>query len=132
MTPNVRGAYLSSSVVTASPSRLLVMLCDRLVLDIQRALSAYGEGSSSRDHLLHAQDIVLELQSSLRPDGWSGGPLLASIYTYLYGTLVRANVAHDPDLMQECLTLATQLQETWRDAALAVAEAPRTGASATA
>ncbi len=122
MSPNVRGAYLSSSVVTASPSTLLVMLCDRLVLDIQRAVQARRADAPAHEHLLHAQDIVMELQASLRPDGWSGAAALASLYSFLHSSLVRANVGRDLNVMEDCLHLATQIQETWRDAAMVVAE----------
>ena len=36
MTHHARAAYMDATIATASPSRLLVMLFDRLVLDVQR------------------------------------------------------------------------------------------------
>ena len=87
-------AYLQASVETASPARLLVMLYDRLVLDCRRAVAAQesGDQRGRRIQLLHAQDIVAELQSSLRPDAWDGGQALNGLYTHLLVQLVRANV----------------------------------------
>ena len=35
MMTNARATYMDASVTTASPSRLLVMLFDRLVLDVE-------------------------------------------------------------------------------------------------
>ncbi len=117
---NPREAYLAASVATASPGQLLVMLCERLVLDLQRATDALGRGENAGAHdpLLHAQDIVLELASSLRVDAWEGAPGLAALYDHLYRELVGANVRKSLPAAEHCLQLATQLRDTWRDAAL--------------
>lgn len=120
--PNVaaRAAYLDASVATASPAKLLVMLCERLVRDVRTALEAQecGDHAAAHPHLLHAQDIVLELRSSLRPDLWAGAGALDSIYEFLYSRLIHANVHRDAAAGRECLGLATQIADTWRDAAL--------------
>lgn len=114
-----RDAYLSASVSTASPSQLLVMLYDRLVLDLQRAVEALraGEPSTAHEPLMHAQDIVLELNASLKVDVWAGAPGLASLYDYLHGELVTANLGKDLAVTQSCLSVASSLRDTWRDAA---------------
>ncbi|HEU5038072.1 MAG TPA: flagellar export chaperone FliS [Nocardioides sp.] len=118
-THNPREAYLSATVSTASPAQLLVMLYERLVLDVQRATDALRNAEPSQAHapLLHAQDIVLELASSLRVDAWDGGPGLAALYDYLYSELVRANVHKNLATAEFCLQVATTLRDTWREAA---------------
>lgn len=123
MTPNARATYLDASIATASPARLLVMLFDRLRLDIGRALEAQGNGDHQTAHqqLLHAQDIVMELRVSLKPELFDGGPGLAQLYDYLHTQLVQANVKRDPALTTECQLLAVQLGDTWREAALQLA-----------
>jgi flagellar protein FliS len=117
--PNPREAYLAASVTTASPGQLLVMLCERLVLDLQRATDALRRGEPSQAHapLLHAQEIVLELASSLRVDVWDGAPGLAALYDHLYTELVRANVRKSLDAAEYCLEVASVLRDTWREAA---------------
>ncbi len=112
-------AYLQSSVETASASKLLVMLYERLVLDCRRALAAQQAGDHGVAHhnLLHAQDIVVELQSSLRPGVWDGSEALSSIYTHLQVKLVEANVQRDPEATSHCLDLVVGLAEAWREAA---------------
>ena len=120
-----QNAYLEASVATASPARLLVMLCDRLVVDLTRGLEAQRANNVETAHreLLHAQEIVLELRCSLRTDAWAGGPGLASLYDFLHLELVRANVTKDAGITEGCLGLVTDLAATWREAALqAVAE----------
>lgn len=120
MIPTARNPYLESSVQTASPARLLVMLCDRLVLDCQRATTALEADDHTTAHLqlLHAQDIVTELHSTLRPDAWDGAEGLSALYGHLQVNLIQANVRHDAALARHCLEIATQLAETWREAAL--------------
>ncbi len=122
---DARSAYLNSSVTTASPARLLVMLCDRLVLDVQRALDAQQahDHHTAHTNFLHAQDIVAELDSSLRPDLWDGAAGLQSLYRHLHGQLVKANVDRDSVTAQHCLGLVGEIRDTWREAALAAAAA---------
>ncbi len=121
MNTTARAAYMDASVATASPARLLVMLCERLNLDVERALEAHrrDDPAGARRHLMHAQDIVLELSSSLNAEAWEGGPGLASIYDFLHAQLVRANIKRDADVTAGCLTLTAELCQTWRSAALA-------------
>jgi flagellar protein FliS len=121
MNGNARAAYMDNSVTTASPARLLVMLFDRLVLDVQRGLAALESGDRQQAHnnLLHAQDIVMELRSSLKVEGWQGAPGLASIYDWLHTQLIKANMAKSVTITENCLQLVVDLADTWREAAVA-------------
>lgn len=118
MSFNARAAYLDAGISTAGPEQLLVMLMDRLHLDVRRALEAQelGDHASARPHLLHAQDIVLELRGGLRVDEWSGGPALASLYDWLMKLLLQANVGQDLSATQQSVDLVRDLAETWREA----------------
>ncbi len=118
---NARNAYVTSSVQTASPSRLLIMLLERLVRDVAQAADAQeaGDHTAAGPHLLHAQEIVLELLTSLRLDVWEGAEQLASIYGWLHQELVRANTTRDATATRDCQRLIDPLVETWREAALA-------------
>jgi flagellar secretion chaperone FliS len=124
-TPAFRERYLADSINTASPARLLVMLYDRLVLDLQRAeqsLLAHDRAAAS-EHLQHAQEIILELWTSLDLEAWDGAPGLANIYSFLVTELVRANVAGDAAGVAACQGLVGPLRDAWREAAMATAEA---------
>ncbi|MFC6154136.1 flagellar export chaperone FliS [Nocardioides yefusunii] len=116
----VRNAYLGNSVKTASPARLLVMLCDRLVLDVQRGREAIAAGNrdEARTQLLHAQDIVLELRASLDHTAWSGAGQLDALYAWMYSQLIKANTSQDLAVADHVLGLATEIADTWRQAAL--------------
>ena len=118
---DARNAYLGGMVSTASPARLLVMLYDRLVLDLERAadLQERLEFLAAAEQLMHAQEIVLELQGALRPDVWDGARQLSGIYGFLHSELVRANVRRDVTMTRGCLSLVRPLAETWREVAVA-------------
>lgn len=111
--------YVGDLVATASPGRLLVALYDRLLLDLDRAVEALRDpapGTPAGPHLLHAQELLLELRASLDVDGWSGGPGLAAVYAYLLRELVAANVSADPARVLACRDLVEPLADAWRQA----------------
>lgn len=116
---NARQRYAASAVSTASPARLLVMLYERLLRDMTMA----GQALADRDHakandqLQHAQQIVLELRTSLDTTAWSGGPALASLYTFLHGELVTANLDKDAARLAACRELVEPLHAAWEQAA---------------
>jgi flagellar protein FliS len=116
---NPRDTYLAASVSTATPSQLLVMLYERLVLDVQRATDALRRGEPSQAHepLLHAQEIVLELNASLDVNTWDGAAGLASLYDSLHHELVKANMGKDLKVAEFCLHVVETLRDTWREAA---------------
>ena len=118
-----RNAYVDNAVATASPARLLVMLVDRLVLDVQRGLDAQRAGNVPEAHnqLVHAQEILVHLRGTLDVEAWTGGPGLASLYDWLHAQLVQANLKKDPALTEGCLSMVTDLADTWRAAALQAA-----------
>jgi flagellar protein FliS len=118
-TPALRTRYLTDSINTASPSRLLVMLYDRLVLDLAQAEQALRGGAreAASALLMHAQEIVIELRTSLDTSVWDGAAGLASLYGFLLIELVGANVKADPDRVASCRALVEPLRDAWREAA---------------
>ena len=124
--PGLRDRYLADSIATASPAKLLTMLYDRLVLDLSRAEAALqaGDRNAASQQLIHAQDIVLELRTSLNMDAWAGADRLAQIYTFLLTELVGANLKADADRVASCRRLVEPLRDAWREAALSAAAAP--------
>ncbi|WP_067508832.1 flagellar export chaperone FliS [Actinoplanes sp. TFC3] len=115
--------YLQDSVNTASPGKLLVMLYDRLVLDLNQGEEALrnGEREQANDKLNHAQEIILELRTTLDVEAWSGAPGLASLYGYLLTELIGANIARDPERVRLCRGHIEPLRDAWREAALLAA-----------
>ena len=117
-----RSMYNRDSVLNASPARLLVLLYDRLLLDLARAETAQlGEDwPVASAQLLHAQEIVSELVGSLRPEVWDGGPGLMAVYNYVLEAMAQANMRRDVVKTRECITLLEPLRTAWHEAALKV------------
>ena len=115
-------AYRDHAVTTASPARLVVLVFERLVLDMDRALVAMEAGLNPSAHLIHAQELMVALLDALDTSAWEQGPRLAGVYAYVHRTLVSANVDKDPSLVRECLALITPLKEAWTQAAASAGE----------
>jgi flagellar secretion chaperone FliS len=120
-TPMPRDRYLTDLVTTASPARLLVLLYDRLALDLNTAGTALGgqDWTTANTRLQHAQAIVVELRASLDLTAWSAAPGLAALYEFLLTELVNANVGRDTTAVARCLALVEPLRDAWRQATLA-------------
>lgn len=115
--------YRDDAVLSATPERLVTMLYDRLVLDIERGEAAQraGDWTEANSQLQHAQAIVAELTSSLSGE-WSGSTGLRSLYAFLTQTLIGANIGRDPERTRSCRELVAPLRDAWHAAAEALSE----------
>lgn len=124
-----RAQFLNDTVLSASPARLLTMLYDRLVLDLDRGAKAQlaGDFVEANTQLTHAQDIVAELMVTLDVDAWAGGPGLKALYSHLLTQLVEANISHDAEQTAACRAIVDPLRMAWHEAAaeLAHSAAPK-------
>jgi flagellar protein FliS len=120
---SLRARYLGASIATASPQQLLVMLYDRLALDLERGHDALvaGDREAAGEQLKHAQEIVLELRASLKIEVWDGGPRLAALYNWLLTELIAANVKGDLRRVGDCRRIVEPLRDAWREAAASLA-----------
>jgi len=129
MMPNAdarRARYNREAVLNATPVRLLTMLYDRLLLDLNRAEAAQieEEWQVAGENLLHAQAIVSELTTSLNVDAWNGGEGLFALYTYVSTALTRSNTHRDVARTQESIALLEPLRLTWHEAAASLPAQP--------
>jgi flagellar protein FliS len=126
--PAMRERYLADSINTASPAKLLVMLYDRIVLDLTHAEQALidSDRAEASARLMHVQEIILELRTSLDLDAWDGAPGLANLYVFLLTELMRANVAGEGARIAACRGLVEPLRDAWREAAAVNLAVPAT------
>jgi flagellar protein FliS len=123
--PAMRARYIEDAVATASPAKLLLMLFDRLVVDLNRGEQALlvGDRPEANTQLKHAQDIVTELHVSLDLDAWDGAAGLASLYAFAETELITANIRGDAAKVASVRGLMEPLRDTWREAAMTLAAA---------
>jgi flagellar protein FliS len=126
----LRSRYVTDSVQTMSPGRLVVALYDRALLDLERAETAIEthDVGGAHDALVHAQEIVFELLHSLDTKRWPGGAQLAALYEYVLDELIAANVHKDARRTHDCARILTPLRDAWREAAGIAGESPRPAA----
>jgi flagellar protein FliS len=119
--PNLRDRYLQDSINTATPGKLLVMLYDRLVLDLVQGEEGIrtGDHEQAYERITHAQEIILELRATLDMDAWAGAAGLANLYGFLLTELIQANIKRDADKVATCRGLVEPLRDAWREAAAA-------------
>jgi flagellar protein FliS len=122
MTPyaTAQQAYRDSSVLTAPPERLVVMLYDGARRFLAQAAYALREGNIplSNNRLQRAEAILDELLSTLDMD--AGGEIatrLQSIYLFCRRTLAEGRVEADPAKFELVSRLLGELREAWDEIA---------------
>lgn len=118
---SLRERYLTEAVETATPAGRLVMILDKLELDLLRADQAFATGDLKgvSDNLVHAQEILLVLRDTLRTDLWDGAARVAALYSYLHSELVMSNIDKDRTRAAAATEMIGQLVAAWRAAAAA-------------
>lgn len=121
MTPyaTAQRAYTESSVLTASPARLVVMLYDGAIRFLNQSAAAMREGSRdrARDKMRRAEAIIDELNLALDMSHGEIPRNLREIYTFSKRTLHTANVQVTPARIEVVVRLLTELRESWDDVA---------------
>lgn len=111
--------YLVQQVATASKAMLTSMLFNAAVANTQRAIVHLDEAhpQPARPFLIKAQEIVLELRTSL--DHEAGGEIAANlerIYDFVYRQLVAASVRGDIRAARDAEGILADLRDTWQAA----------------
>ena len=115
--------YLAERVMTASPAELTAMLYDACVGSIKLAirLQEAGEHLAALPKLTKAQDIVLELRSTLNHEAGDLASRLDALYTFAWSQLFQAGVRRDSAAARSALDVVEPLQQAWREAVLPAA-----------
>lgn len=110
--------YLESSIQTASPAQLLVMLCDGAIRFCKLAIEDIRKQNmnAAHEHIFKAQDIISEFVITLDQSSPIAKDLLR-MYDYLIYRLVQANTKKDIEALEEVAGLVKELKETWVQAA---------------
>ena len=117
--------YRDHAVTTASPAKLVVLIFQRLTLDLERALHALETDHSPHTHLIHAQDLLVALLDALDLDAWEHAPQLANIYLTIHQNLITANIEKNPTLIRDNLDIITELTQAWTQAETQVGDIGR-------
>lgn len=112
-------AYKETRVKTAGRGRIIVMLYDEAIKQLDTALELLDEKSKHLDKvnnaITKAQDIVAELMVSL--DFEQGGEIarnLFRLYLYFNDELMEGNIKKDPEPVRRVRKLLAELRSAWK------------------
>ncbi len=118
MNNNPLNAYKKTTVKTAGQGKLIVMLYDEGIRQLDIALEGLQQEKPPVDKIHNAivktQDVVTELMVSLDFD--KGGDIarnLFSLYMYFNQQLLEANMQKDVKVLQDVRRLMAELREAW-------------------
>ncbi|MCX7655763.1 MAG: flagellar export chaperone FliS [Treponemataceae bacterium] len=124
---NALSAYKETRVRTASPGKIVVMLYDEAIKQLDRSqelLHQYHRATkkdpSKIEHInkaiIKARDIITELMVSL--DFEQGGEIarnLFSLYTWFNRELLEANMAKDEERVRAVRDMMNELRGAWQE-----------------
>jgi flagellar protein FliS len=110
-----RRAYAESSILTASPAQLVVMLYDGAIRSLRQSADAMkkGDRERARNRMRSAEAIIDELNGSLDMSAGQIPAQLRSIYLYCKRLLIRANAETDAPTIDVVVRLLSELREAW-------------------
>lgn len=108
--------YRKGAVNGASPLKLVIMLYDGALRYMETGKHAMRNGDLQKQNgeLQKAQRVVTELMSCLDMD--QGGEVaqnLLALYSYILNCLVQANIEDKPDLIDQSISILSELRESW-------------------
>ncbi|HZK57330.1 MAG TPA: flagellar export chaperone FliS [Clostridia bacterium] len=114
---NPYGQYKQSSIITASPQRLVLMLYNGILkfIGLSKIHIEKNDVAKANESILRAQDIIQELNITLNMD-YEVSEGLRSLYTYILEILVNANIYKDIKYLDEAAGMVTELRDTWKEA----------------
>lgn len=112
-----RAAYQRARVTSATPAALVVLLYERLLVDLKAAASAMRKDDvqTKARRIQNATDILFELFGSL--DQERGGEVtqrLAALYNYMIARIGEASRSMNPAALDELADHVESLTAAWR------------------
>ncbi|WEK53895.1 MAG: flagellar export chaperone FliS [Candidatus Cohnella colombiensis] len=122
MLANPQQKYQLSSIQTASPAKLLLMLYDGAIRFVKQAIVGIEtkDWQMTNENLIKAQRIVNEFIASLNHD-YEISKQLLEIYDYMVRSLIEANMKKNKEKAEEVLNHLTELREAWYEASKKIA-----------
>lgn len=117
MTYNALNQYKQNAVFIATPEELTLMLYDGCIkfLNIAKYNIEKKDIEKAHNALIRAQDIVIELDSSLNMQ-YEISNNLRQLYNFVREKLIDANINKKVEPIDEALEIVSELRDTWKEA----------------
>lgn len=115
MAYNALNQYKQNTVLTATPEELTLMLYDGGIkfMNIAKYSIENNDIKKSHESLIRAQNIIIELKSTLNMD-YEISSNLEKLYNFIIDKLVDANINKKKEPIEEALEILTDLRDTWK------------------
>ncbi|TCS91597.1 flagellar protein FliS [Keratinibaculum paraultunense] len=117
MTYNALNQYKQNAVFTATPEELTLMLYDGGIKFMNIAKYNIENKDLQRAHeaLIRAQDIIVELNSSLNME-YELSTNFRKLYEFILDRLIDANIQKEIKPIDEALEILMEMRDTWKEA----------------
>ena len=111
----VRQAYAESSVLTASPGQLVVMLYDGAIRFLRQSAEHMraGDRERARERMRRAEAVIDELNGTLDMTYGEVAERLRAIYLFSKRRLIRANLDFDPAKVDGVARMLAELRDAF-------------------
>lgn len=110
---NVYEQYRQTSVKTASPEQLIVMLYDGALRFLEQARVNIADGKDPSEAIGRTQDIIAELMASLDRSAGQIAENLHLLYEFWIQQLFQALIRRDLKVIEEVSSMVRDLRESW-------------------
>ena len=116
MTNNPYDQYQKSKILTASPAELTLMLYEGAIKFGNIAIAAMRKEKKDIEtahvNIVKVQKIIEEFRCTLNWD-YPVAQDFDNVYVYLLQRLLQANMAKDPEIMEEVVGHLRTMRDTW-------------------
>ncbi len=114
---NPYAQYKNTQIQTATPGQLILLLYEGGIKFCKLAKLSIEDNNimNANNYMIKTQDIISELMASL--DVNKGGEIaknLYSLYDYMLGKLVEANLQKSKEAIEEVQKLLEELRDSWK------------------
>lgn len=113
---NAAMAYQNNKIMTATPAELTLMLYDGAIKFCNIAISSIEvkDFQKANINIIKAEKIITEFRSTL-DFKYPIAKDFENVYSYIYDTLVEANIKKDKEILEEVIMHLREMRDTWRE-----------------
>jgi len=108
--------YYQSAVIGAGPVRLVILLYDRLILDLNRAVEAMQTGDVEKrvEQVNHAMLILQQLEGSLESEQDPvGASIQSQFYSITRAKILEAHIKSSVEIFKQQVALFQDVRLAW-------------------
>ncbi len=126
---NAYAQYQNNKIMTASPAELTLMLYEGAIKFGNIAIAAMENKNPAKAHenIVRVENIIQNFRETLdkKYPVWQD---FENIYVYLLRRCHEANVAKDPEIMEEVLKHLRSMRDNWKEVIKRAASEKKSGA----